>query len=72
MKYFKAKKDLIFGDGSVSFTKGKTYQTRNWNGNRVTENTVLVNDQGAIHVAGVWARHFAASSENAFSQQKHE
>ena len=62
------KKDLFMEGAKVaSFTKGKTYTptgylTRNSQEINLSENTLLIDDQGDAHRVGTWLKHFKASN----------
>lgn len=53
----KATKNLTFGDGSQSFTKGKEYEVIS-RAAEITEHTEVYDDQTQIHRLGMWHKHF--------------
>ena len=56
MKIIKAKKDLITDSGERSFTKGKEYDIVS--DNNIKEKIKVLDDQGDVHVLGIWDKHF--------------
>ena len=54
-----AKKNLICDQGIECFTKGKEYQSYYDYVQKLTEHTILINNQALQHIAGItWLKHF--------------
>jgi hypothetical protein len=56
MILIKATKNLVHGDGTLSFIKGDTYECPF--ASVLTEHTQAYNDQNQIHRLGMWVKHF--------------